>query len=282
MRRGTWKKALASAAAVVLTMTGLTAPAEAQAGNVVVFGDSYTASPNDVLNAAARSSVDVSSQQVSEYPSRGGCLQHPQNWPRQMAAATGLEVIDWSCTAETSQTVLSRIDEATKFNHINPNTRAVYLAVGGNNFGPHGISQGSQPLNEAAMRSSFSAHMGQAAAKIRAVAPHAKIIVAGLPRVTNGTGVCLFNVIPNMPGGIPVPGAAIETTIRDMQRDGAYANGMGFVDNYVLTAGHDTCAPDHKRYVSGGIDTTTPGKTMSFHPTVSGHAALAHNNAAAL
>ena len=74
----------------------------------------------------------------------------------------------------------------------------------------------------------------------------------------------------------------MENNIREMQRVGAERNGMIFVDNYALTRGHNTCAPDASRYVAGSIDVTSPAYTMSLHPTDLGNEALARNNGAAL
>lgn len=127
------------------------------------------------------------------------------------------------------------------------------------------------------------AHVRAAADKVRAVAPNAQLIVTGMPQITNGTGMCLLNIIPSLPLGIPVPGHAFENTIREMQRTGARQAGMDFVDNYAMTAGHDTCSTDDaSRYVAGVIDTTSPEWEFFLHPTVAGSAALAQNNAGAL
>lgn len=199
-----------------------------------------------------------------------------------MAAATGEDVVDWSCTGKTSKSVLPRIDAAIEVGDIRPSTKAIYLAIGGNDFGLYGLGEGNNPADPAAMRAQYSAHLATTGEKIRAVAPGAKIIVTGLPQASNGTTLCVLSVIRNAPVGIPFPGEAVEPAIRDMQRAGAEANGMEFVDNYAMTAGHDTCAPEEQRYVSGLIDTTTPGVTMLLHPTVAGHKVLARNNYAAL
>lgn len=277
---------LAVAFAVIVAAAGLAAPAPAQAqtGNVVAFGDSYTASPDQFFNAEHNSSVSLEgSSAPAGYPSQGGCLQSPNNWPRQMAAQTGLDVADWSCTAQTSYSVLPRIDSAIQAGDLNAGTQAVFLAVGANDFGPFGIQQGSNPLDIPAMNNAFSANMIAAGDNIRAVAPNAQIFVAGVPEVTNGHGICVIQAIPNAPLGIPVPGELAEDTIRNMQRTGAQAAGMQFIDNHAMTRGHNTCSTnDSQRYVAGIIDFTSPAYTMSLHPTDLGHSALARNHAAAL
>ncbi|MDR7329230.1 GDSL-type esterase/lipase family protein [Corynebacterium guangdongense] len=286
-------------ATVLLLLALVTTPAPAragQAGNVVTFGDSYTASPDQLFNHYRNSSTGsagtVSSGSSGSsnplaapdgYPSRLGCLQAPTNWPRQLAAQTGLPVDDWSCTAETSQSVLSRIDAAIGHGDIHASTRAVILMIGGNDFGPFGMREGADVFNYDAMVARYSDNMRAAAARIRSVAPTAQLVIAGYPQITDGQALCFFNVIPTVPLGVPVPGHAAENALAGMQAAGAAAAGVRFVDNRALTSGHSTCSRnDSRRYVAGIVDTTSPAYPMSLHPTDLGHQALARNNAAAI
>ncbi|MDO5668963.1 MAG: GDSL-type esterase/lipase family protein [Corynebacterium sp.] len=258
------------------------APAQAQPGNAVVFGDSYTAMPDQFYNHYRSSSLS-SDMVPADYPrASGGCLQSPHNWPRKMARQTGVPVVDRSCTAETSRSMLGKIDAAIREGDLTGGTRAVYLAIGVNDWGPFGRSEGADSSNVPSMTERFSHNLSIAAAKIRSVAPGARIIVAGMLEVTNGTGLCPIQVIPNLPLGIPVPGHQVENNIREMQRVGAERNGMIFVDYYAMTRGHNTCAPDASRYIAGVIDFTSPGYTMSLHPTDLGNEVLARNNGAAM
>lgn len=282
------KKLVATLAAILMTL-GLVQPATAQPGNIVVFGDSYTASPDTFFNAShnsSRGSSGISSGSSiapDDYPQKAGCLQAPTNWPRQMAWQTGRDVIDWSCTAMTSQSALVRMDRAIQSGELNAGTAVVYLAYGGNDFGPFAWREGAPFLNVPVLRERYARNIQAAVNKIRSVAPHARIAVAGMPEVTNGHGLCLFQVIPQTPLGIPVPGHLAETTIRDMQAYGAHQAGITFVDNYSLTRGHNTCTTnDRERYVTGWVDTTSGNAPMMLHPTDAGHAALARNNAAAM
>lgn len=280
IRRG----AIAAVTALATACAGFAAPtvASAQGGNIVVFGDSYTASPDEQYNFA-RGTTLSSDNIPADYPRTGRCLQDWHNWPRQMQRRTGITVRDWSCTAETSSSMLARIASARKSGHLNAGTRAVFLAIGGNDIGPYGLARGHNPFDQNSLNRTFSANIARAKAAIQASAPNAQIVVAGLPEVTNGTGICLINVVRGNPVGIPVAGEAIEGSIRSMQRYGAYRNGLKFVDNYALTRGHNTCATnDRARYVNGWLDTTSTRSTMPIHPTYAGHSALAANNARAI
>lgn len=158
------------------------APASATAaapGNIVTFGDSYTSNPDELRNTIRGINIPEVQQFVWDYPHRQGCLQAPNNWPRKLGAKTGAPIDDWSCTAETSSSVLARIDSAITAGDIHPGTRSVVLAVCMNDYGPFGINQGFNPLDPRAMEAKFVENMGAAAGKFRAVAPGAKIILSG-------------------------------------------------------------------------------------------------------
>ncbi|HZK31692.1 MAG TPA: GDSL-type esterase/lipase family protein [Corynebacterium sp.] len=285
-RTATPAAALLAAATLLISTFLAPAPAEAQTGNVVTFGDSFTASPDQIKNQISHlssGSSNLAGSSLDDYPRRGGCLQSPDNWPRLLAERTGRQVDDWSCTAETSHSVLSRLDAAIGAGDIHAGTHAVILNIGGNDFGPVAVAEGVPFLDVPVISERFTGHMHTAAAKIRAAAPQARIVLAGYPEITNGSGLCLLNIIPQVPLGIPVPGAYGEGVLQEMQRNAAEATGMIFVDNYAQTTGHNTCSPnDSRRYVAAMIDTTSPVYTMSLHPTVLGHSVLADNNATAL
>ncbi|HZK31693.1 MAG TPA: GDSL-type esterase/lipase family protein [Corynebacterium sp.] len=263
-----------------LALAGLLAPAaaHAQTGNVVTFGDSYTASPNERTNTLH---IRGSSAFVpNDYPRRGPCLQGPDNWPRQLAAQTGLQVDDWSCNAETTQRMLGRVTHAIESGDIHPGTRAVIFAIGGMDYG---LTEGAPITNINAMNERYANMMRGVADQVRQVAPDAQLIISGYPQVTNDTGICMVQVIPTLPLGVPVPGGFAEDVLANMQRYGAEAAGMDFVDNRELTRGHNTCAVnDAQRYVSGLVDFTSPTYEMTLHPTNLGHSAIAAHNAAAL
>ncbi|AGS34719.1 secreted esterase A [Corynebacterium maris DSM 45190] len=280
----TRKLVAAVVAAVAVVAAGLSAPtpAQAQSGNVVTFGDSYTSSPDEWLNGMLASPLPTPPP-PADYPMTAGCLQSPYNWPRQLADKTGLEVDDWSCTAQNTAGMLGRIDHAIEEGVITPSTRAVIFSVGGNDFTPAMQNQGPLVSSTGTLQAQHAQQMRQAADKVRSVAPGAQLVVSGYPQVTNGYAMCFVHLIPNLPLGVPLPGAYAEQMIRDMQRQGAAAAGMDFVDNYALTAGHDTCSrDDDQRYVSGIVDFTSPAYEMAVHPTNLGHAAIAAHNARAL
>nr|WP_260432465.1 GDSL-type esterase/lipase family protein [Corynebacterium bovis] len=269
-------------AAVTVALGPGTTSADAEPeGNVVYLGDSFTANPDQTRNLTR----DINPLVFDGYPSREGCLQSPDNAPRQLADLIGVPVADWSCTAQTSRGSLHRIDRAIAAGDIHPGTRAVVLAAGMNNYGPYGALDGVDILDPRAVRDAYLADMHAAADRVRAVAPGARIIVPGQLTVADPvTAVyCAVNVVPDRPVGFPLPLLRdVENWNRANQVDAAREIGATYVEVRDGSADHHSCAPDAGRWVAGVVDTTTPDYHMMFHPSRAGSAFVARRIAGAL
>lgn len=182
--------------------------------------------------------------------------------------------------------MLSRLDSAIAVGDLHAGTRAVVIAVGMNDYGPFGIQQGFQPWVPGKMRTDYVRNLSSAAKKIRAKAPNARIVVSGMLAVSHPSApnmFCPVNVIPNAPGGFPLPALqAVEADNEANQRVAARTIGATFVPLRAPSAANSTCAPDRQRYVSGAIDTTTPSYTMNLHPSAAGSEFAASRVAAVL
>lgn len=244
------------------------------AGNVVVIGDSYAANPDNQRHWAAKIPGADGSSFLADYPSNGACLQSPDNYPRQLAARTGLNVADWSCAGLTSWSSIGMVQKAIARGDINPQTRSVVLAVGFNNHWPSNTRASGTGFDFGRIGDRYVADMHAAAAKIREVAPHTKIIIAGMLAMSEPNGAqrfCLINVVPNAPLGIPVPLLQqVENNTRNFQERAAREIGATFVDIKTASASHNTCAKDSERWVSGLVDTTTTHYNMPYHPSRAG------------
>lgn len=275
---------------VALLAATTASPATAQpAGNVVVFGDSFAANPDQYLNTVLRftdgSSLSLSSERVlRNNPSESGCLHGPGNWPSQLGARTDAAVADWSCAGITSGEMLGRIDHAVHTGALNAGTRAVTLGAGFNDHWRSLLDKPGTTYDVARTREQYLANMRAAAAKIRAVAPNAKIIIPGMLSVTGANGaICAFNVVPNVPLGVPTPTVhGWEQHHRNNQREAARQVGAAFLDINAQSTGHSTCARDADRWVAGLVDTTTASYNMVFHPSRAGSAFVADQVARAL
>lgn len=206
-------------------------------------------------------------------PSRHGCLQSQNNWPRQLGRITGVPIDDFSCTADPSHTIPTRVNWAIGSGTIHRGTRAVVISVGINDFRPYGMARGADPLNPGKVRSDYVNNIRTAVNKARAAAPGAKIIIAGTLSISDPgplNTLCFLNVVPNAPAGIPMPPLQqVENLARDNQRAAAAATGATYVEIKDPSRSHSTCAPDRQRWVAGVVDPGAPHH-MSLHPTSGG------------
>lgn len=269
-------KVAAVTAALALAVSSFATPAQSQpgaAGNVVTFGDSFVANPDQFKNFTRKIPISSVQHYAWDYPSKAGCLQAPNNWPRLLAQKTGRRVSDWSCSGGTSASLLNRIDRAIQSGDLNRGTTTVLISTGINDFAPLGALTGA-PTDFRRIQDGYVHNLRIAAGKIRRVAPHARIIMPGMLSITEPYGMqrlCLVNVIPDFPGGIPLGHLqAMELGARDAQRRASHAIGATFIDIKHESRHNHTCAPDDRRWVAGLIDTTTENYNMAYHPSYAG------------
>lgn len=268
--------ALTTLAACASVVAAPVAAQAAPSGNIVTLGDSYTADPDQVRNTLRDIPSGPIHDYVWSYPNKNGCLQAPNNWPRQLGKMSGRPIADHSCTAETSPGMLGHLDAAIQSGDLNKNTGTVAVAVGMNNYGAFGWPYGFNPLDPNSMRQGYIRDMKIAKDKIKSVSPNAQIMIVGSLSVSDPfgyPGVCVLNVIPNVPGGRLPAGTlqAAEIANRDNQIAAAKQLDLDYVEVKEGSKMHSTCARDDKqRYVTAGIDTTTPEFTMSLHPSGAG------------
>ncbi|KPM11591.1 SGNH-hydrolase-like protein [Sarcoptes scabiei] len=205
------------------------------------------------------------------YPHPTGCPQAPDNWPRLMAEQSGTSVSDYSCTAQTSAQAAVKLEQAIAEHAIGPATETVVVAVGFNDFGPYGLADGVNITDFGAVETHYVDVMHRLVDRVRAVAPAARVVIAGTPAIGSAGAVCVVNVIPGHPGGLPIPVENWEQANQHMQSRAAAETGAQFLDLREASAGHDTCTPvDSERFISGVVDTTSPAWHMWIHPTAAG------------
>ena len=187
-----------------------------------------------------------------------GCLQAPNNWPRKLAHATGRHVDDWSFTAQTSGSLVGRVDHAIRSGAVH-NDSTVVISIGLNDFGGFGAvdNQNLALFDPPAVARDFTANMRTVADRIRSHAPDAHIVMTGsLPTVDRAnTTFCALNVVPDFPLGAPVPVLRdVENWNRDNQRSAAAEMGADFVE--IMTP-----VPPTRPGMSQGSSTPPPRTT---------------------
>jgi hypothetical protein len=208
------------------------------------------------------------------------CARSTMNYPHQVAAQLGLQLVDVSCSSATTAnfdgpqgSVPPQLDAVT------PDTALVTIAMGGTDIGYSGSSLACYPLAQkgqachlptpdataqsaATMTDSLAAAIG----KVQQKAPNARIFVVGY-----------LDVYPD-PARSCEPDNPISdddsTTIgnmgkvlNDAMRAAADRGHVPFIDAYAASKGHDICSGRNTRWVEGAV-VENPGFT--YHPNAAG------------
>ena len=248
-----------------------TPSAEAQNGNMVIFGDSVTADAHSIEYLGAR--VGLHPNGKSD-PARW-CPTSGNNFGKQAARRLGLQPRDYSCPGAVSisrgPNISAQINRAVRERGgLDRGTKRVILQTGFNDTYNH---RGEDPKK---VRRDYVNYMRPQVEKIRRAAPNARIQIVGYPTITGGDRVCLFHIGPNMYDATPMPEVAYwENLAQWMNVDLARATGTQFVDLKPGTAKHGMCARDEDREFAGLIDFYAGPGNAPIHVTQRGHNRIA-------
>lgn len=253
----------ASVAAAIALVSPLAAvPAQAATGNLVSFGDSFTA------NGGAFG------DRYSESPALNfrltPCLNDADNWPHRVAFDLGLDIVDYSCNG-TSYWLDYYVNHAIAKGNINPDTEMVTFMYGGlqpDSFIDTLLS--SAGSSEAPSR--YASLLDSQFRKIREVAPNARIVMTNYPSMTVNDTACLY---PPFGANIVIPGlTAAEAAWNRQIEDTAHRLGVEFVDVYSASLTHDPCQPDPAHRWTVLLQRLDSPSIMAGHPTDVGHAEM--------
>ena len=242
----------------------------------VALGDSYTAGP--------RLGAD------SGPP---GCEQTTGNYPHLVAERLDLALTDVSCGGATtadlagSQTPPNGEPLPPQLDAVTEDTDLVTLGIGGNDGRVFGrlmttcVGQAARDRAGApcsAKGAEFRALVERQLAKlpgrlveaieaIRARAPDARILVVGYPAIFPASGTC--DLLPLARGDYPFARELVGR-INDGLSAAAATTGVGYVDVWSATDGHDICSTDP--WIAG-IAPERPG--LEYHPYAEEQAAVA-------
>lgn len=274
---------LVSATAAALIAASLTAcaaatedPDEAPAGErigegdeYVALGDSYTAAPL-----------------TGPMPEKDGCYRSEANYPRRIAEATGVELVDRSCGAATTehltQTQPTGVGSGNppQLDGLDAGTDLVTLSIGANDFGIFGrlvlnctrlaaSDPRGDPCATADTRDGDRAVgklLGQveqrlvtAIEEIQDRAPDAQVLVVGYPQIVPADGTC--DALPLATGDYPFA-YGVNRDINGALKGAAATTGVTYIDVFAASSGHDICAADP--WIAG---TSPEGREAApYHP----------------
>lgn len=230
----------------------------------VALGDSYTAAPYVPLTDIA-----------------DGCFRSDHNYPSLVAEALHVRHFrDVSCSAATTDDVTRRqrtapsrgVSVPPQLDAVHRDTDLVTVGLGGNDFGISGLLLRSCPTARSSclpasavprIRRSIAALRPRLATTLRLVrraAPHATVLLVGYPKIAPDHGSC-----PQLPALTPEALAVLNRLNRDLDVSMAAAArdaGVGYVDVYRPSTGHDICA--RVPWVNGVR--TDPHRAAGMHP----------------
>ena len=219
------------------------------------------------------------------------CWQSSANFAHQIAAAKGYQLTDVSCgAAKTKDFTSSQYPGlAPQLDALSASTDLVTMTIGGNDndvfasailkcgaLGVLSLGAGSpckQTYGDSFDRTittSTYANLVSALNAVKARAPRARIAISGVPWVMPSAGGC-FTKMPIATGDIPYV-RGIQATLNATFERAAETTGVTFVDQSVVSEGHDACQPVGVRWVEPALFTT---QVVPIHPNALGEQGMA-------
>lgn len=254
--------------------TATTAPAQERPlpriNRYVALGDSFTAAPF-----------------VPEYEQRSGdCVRSTANYPKLVARQLKTTALDRSCSGADSRdlttgTAARHGKVPPQFAALDRRTDLVTLSMGGNDAQVFGTlvtecptfrdaDPTGSPCRDAMRRGGGDrlltalkqTHRSLAAAirQIRQLAPRARVIVVGYPKLAPDEGTCP-DLLPLADGDYAYADE-LNRGLNEALRGAARVAGVEFVDVYAASEGHDVCSDEP--WVNGAV--TITDQALQYHP----------------
>jgi lysophospholipase L1-like esterase len=250
------RRLVAPILAAVVTVCATALPAQAETPTYTALGDSY-----------------ASGTGTREYYSdSGSCQRSPKAYPVLDAARLGAALTFAACAGAKVSNVLNG-----QLGSLNAHTDYVTLSVGGNDIGwASVITQCAKPwpytcwsqidAAESQIRTTLPGQLDKLYHRIRELAPNARVVVIGYPRLFNGEECnAIARISPGEQAELNGAADLLATTTRAR----AAAHGFGFVDARAPFTSHAVC--DDVEWLNG----TSLPIGESYHPNQKGHVGFA-------
>lgn len=237
VRRAKWKgsKILGLGAAVTTLAAAVcgSGVAVAQTGNYVSLGDSLAANPNNLQLAASKNPVIQEQFNIETAPA-GRCVNGEDNFPKRLAAQTGLTLENYACAGGTvavgsvvGTSLSDQVNTALAEGTLNAGTQLITMTFGFNDWYQDPITD--KPTEQ--RKAEATQALTEQVARIRAAAPNARIIFLGYPDLTDGQN----NICPTNAFGVQTHVynpffTYLQDNIRDWQVEATSLLGIEFID----------------------------------------------------
>jgi lysophospholipase L1-like esterase len=292
---GRWRRAAAVAGLVVLASTaacGGPAPGPPVDGVAVARPESVLVAPGSRYVALGSSfAAGPGLSPVADEP----CRRSAANYPRRVADALALDLVDLTCSGTTTDNILTKPHDADgvevppQIEAVPADAALVTVTIGGNDVAlattatdlaciDAGECAGYSVDRErvAGYAAELEDRLVAALEAVREAAPGARVVLVTYPQIVpTGGGTC---------GGVALSEdsaryvADLERRLRDASATAAERTGSVLVDAHAASAGRDACSADP--WV-GGYPAAGEGE-QAFHPTPAGMAGQAELVVAAL
>lgn len=225
----------------------------------------------------------------------GPCRRSAANYPRQVADALGLDLVDVTCSGTTTDNILTKPHDANgvevppQIEAVPPDAALVTVTIGGNDVAlattatdlaclDAGECAGFEVDREQVARyaEELEGRLVVALEAVREAAPAARVVVVTYPQVVPaGGGTCPAVALGEDSARYV---GELERRLRDASAAAARETGSTLVDAHAASAGRDACSADP--WV-GGYPAAEEGE-QAFHPTPAGMAGQAELVVAAL
>jgi lysophospholipase L1-like esterase len=221
-----------------------------------------------------------------------GCLRSNQNYPSVVAHELGVaDFHDVSCSGATTEDITGPQSvplgtNPPQLDALAPDTQLVTISIGGNDIGFGDIvtecakRSPLQPTGSACKdhytaggADELAQRIDEAAPKVARVlraiherSPDARVLLVGYPAILPDEGPGCFPVVPFSPGDVEYL-RGVEKELNAMLADEAARAGVGFVDTYTPSIGHDACQPPGTKWVEGLVPTAP---AAPVHPNALG------------
>jgi hypothetical protein len=271
----------------VTSRPGLLAVAAALAGSVAGCGGPWTSTQKTPGHDYVALGDSYSAAPGVEPVDDVECFRSRANYPHLVAEATGLDLVDVTCSGATTsaitgpQQTLAGTWRDAQITAVEPGTDLVTIGVGGNDLGfyteltntcivlasrdrtgnPCQSADDSKPAGQSLAGRLIELEQREVdmIRRVEDRAPRARILVMGYPAIVPDHEQC-----PELPvaSGDVAYLSQIVTGLNDALSTAARRTGAEFVDLYRATRGHDICGTTP--WIAGVLP--VKGVTSAWHP----------------
>jgi lysophospholipase L1-like esterase len=224
-------------------------------------------------------------------PTGLSCTRSLQNYPHDIAAATGVQLTDVTCgAAQTKDYFTSQMTGVPpQLNALGRGTQLVTMTIGGNDSnvfinsivecGAAGLSTAGQgspckdrygsSFSDTIRRSTYPS-LVKALGAVHTRAPNARVAILSYPWIMPTTVGC-FDKMTVATGDVPYV-RGIQATLNDAVRRAAAATGATYVNMNKVADGHDACQPLGVRWLEPVLQGTN---AVIVHPNALGESQMA-------